>query len=141
MEELSGNHHDRREAGVTLVETLVAVLILSFVAVSTLAMFSQGMALNASGVDYNAITNIAKDKSEELLGKPYLDPELLPDVNHTEPFYVSPNRPPVDIGLNLPWYSPIRCHSATISKPTCSKIWPMYLVAGMASLTPVWAPP
>jgi Tfp pilus assembly protein PilV len=67
------------EHGVSLVETMIALLILSFVAVSTLAMFTQGMRLNASGADYTAITNIAKSKSEELLNLQFFHPSLEPD--------------------------------------------------------------
>ncbi len=74
----------RAERGVSLVETLVALLILSFVAVSTLAMFGQGMRLNASGADYTAITNVAKDKSEELLNLNYANAILAPDQTFTE---------------------------------------------------------
>jgi Tfp pilus assembly protein PilV len=74
----------RSEAGVSLVETLVALLILSFVSVSTLAMFSQGMRLNRAGSDYTSITNIAKDKIEELLSLPYVNADLTPDTVMTE---------------------------------------------------------
>lgn len=81
------------ERGVSLIETLVALLILSFVAVSTLAMFSQGMRLNAAGADYTAITNIAKDKSEELMSLAYDNPSLLAGATFTE----ERERPPVTI--------------------------------------------
>ena len=77
---IMGKTRVRSEQGVSLIETLVALLILSFVTISTLAMFSQGMRLNAAGVDYSAITNIAKDKSEELLSMGYDNPALDPNL-------------------------------------------------------------
>jgi len=66
----------RHEEGVSLIETLIALLILSFVSISTLAMFSQGMRLNKAGADYSSITNIAKDKLEEMLSLPYSHADL-----------------------------------------------------------------
>ncbi len=74
----------RTEMGVSLIETLIALLILSFVSVSTLAMFSQGMRLNRAGSDYTSITNVAKDKTEELLSLPYDNANLTPDTVMTE---------------------------------------------------------
>jgi len=71
----------RSEAGVSLVETLIALLILSFVSISTLAMFSQGMRLNKAGSDYTSITNVAKDKIEELLSLTYDNVDLTPDTS------------------------------------------------------------
>ncbi len=62
------------QSGTTLIETLIALLILSVVAISVLGMFSQGMQLNASGADYTALTNVAKDELEALLSMPYSDP-------------------------------------------------------------------
>ncbi len=64
------------ERGVTLVETLIALVILAIVTVSILTMFSQGMQMNISGADYTSITNVAKDQFEELMALPYTDPEL-----------------------------------------------------------------
>jgi type II secretory pathway pseudopilin PulG len=74
----------RGEQGVTLVETLAAMMILSFVAIAILGMFSHGMQLNATGVDLNALTNAAKDKSEQLLALDYHHADLNPDSVNTE---------------------------------------------------------
>jgi Tfp pilus assembly protein PilV len=83
MEVLNHQLPGRRasERGVTLVETLAAMVILSFVAISVLGMFSHGMQLNATGVDYNILTNAAKDKSEELLALDYNHIDLTPDAS------------------------------------------------------------
>ena len=64
------------ERGVTLIETLAAVLILSLVAISVLSMFSQGMMLNATGSDYTLLTNEARHKAEELMALEYTDADL-----------------------------------------------------------------
>lgn len=55
------------EAGITLIETLAALVILALVAVSVLTMFSYSMELNSTGLDYATLTNSARDKAEELL--------------------------------------------------------------------------
>jgi Tfp pilus assembly protein FimT len=83
MEVLKHQMPSRRcnEQGVTLVETLAAMVILSFVAISVLGMFSHGMQLNATGIDYNVLTNAAKDKSEQLLALDYNHVDLTPDVS------------------------------------------------------------
>lgn len=94
-----------REGGITLVETLVALLILAVVAVSVLMMFSYSMELNTTALDYATLTNRARDKIEELLatawykdrvsGMTIMDPELSAGAVHQE---VQPeNR------LNLTW--------------------------------------
>lgn len=95
----------RRQRGITLVETLVALLILAVVAVSVLTMFSYSMELNTTGLDYATLTNRARDKAEELLatawftdsvsGNTIMDPQLSAGAVHQE---VQPgNR------LNLTW--------------------------------------
>ena len=78
--ELSHREERPRFILVSISSDILALLILSFVTISTLAMFSQGMRLNAAGVDYSAITNVAKDKSEELLSLGYDAPDLAPDL-------------------------------------------------------------
>ena len=76
----------RRDAGVTLVETLIALMILAVVAISILTMFSRSMQLNATGMDYTTLTNIGKDKLEELVGLPFGDDQLAanPAQPHSE---------------------------------------------------------
>lgn len=92
-----------RQRGVSLVETLVALLILSFVALSILAMFSHGVELNASGADYTTLTNLAKDKLEELVGLPFVrDPANPTDAN--DPLSVGTHtQARDDLGMSLTW--------------------------------------
>jgi len=72
------------ERGVTLVETLVALLILSLVALSILQIFTQGVQLNVTGADYTALTNAVKDKTEELLALAFNHVDLTAGVTHSE---------------------------------------------------------
>jgi len=85
MEVLTSAAERRLERGITLIETLAAILILGLVAVAVMGMFTQGMALNATGMDYTELTNMAKDKSEELLSLDYHNGQLMPDTNFSEP--------------------------------------------------------
>lgn len=66
----------RRERGMSLVEVLVALVILAMVMLSIIGLFSQSMVLNASGMDYTTVNNLARDKLEELLALPFNDPRL-----------------------------------------------------------------
>ncbi len=79
MEVLTPN----REAGLTLVETLVAVLILALVAVSILGMFTHSVQLNASGIDYTMLTNVAKNQVEQLIALPFSDAALTAGTTET----------------------------------------------------------
>jgi len=82
------------ETGVTLPETLAALLILSFATLSILSLLSFSMKLNRTAMDYTTLTNCARDKMEELLdlswhtdpitGKTLMDPALSPQVPHKE---------------------------------------------------------
>ncbi len=55
------------ERGISLVETLAALVILGMVTVSVLLMFTYSMELNVTGLDYATLTNRARDKAEQLL--------------------------------------------------------------------------
>lgn len=93
-----------RDGGITLVETLVALLILAFVAGSILTMFSVAMDLNTTGFEYTELTHSVRTKAEELLasawytddaGRTVMDPELSSGAVHQL------LRP--ESGLNLIW--------------------------------------
>lgn len=77
MEIMAGQSEPRsHEAGITLPETLVALVILAIVAVSVLSMFAYAMELNVTGLDYATLTNRARDKSEQLLASPWYDDQV-----------------------------------------------------------------
>ena len=81
------------ERGISLPETLAALVILGMVTVSVLLMFTYSMELNVTGLDYATLTNRARDKAEQLLasgwyddaGVAVLNPDLDASTNpHTE---------------------------------------------------------
>ena len=61
------------ERGISLVETLAALVILGMVTVSVLLMFTYSMELNVTGMDYATLTNRARDKAEQLLASGWYD--------------------------------------------------------------------
>jgi len=64
------------ERGISLPETLAALVILGMVTVSVLLMFTYSMELNATGLDYATLTNRARDKAEQLLASGWYDNAL-----------------------------------------------------------------
>lgn len=56
----------RGESGYSLVELLVAILIVAFVVLGVLSAFGQGVKFNSSSRDYTAVSNLAKSHLEEL---------------------------------------------------------------------------
>ncbi len=92
-----------RQKGISLVETLVALGILSLVSLAILGMFSRGIRLNASGADYTTLTNVAKDTFEELVGLPFVrNPANPTDPN--DPLSVGTHsRVLNDLHMNVTW--------------------------------------
>ena len=67
----------RRDQGFTLVEVLMALLILAIVALGIAGMFSHSMLVNASGYDYAKLASQARFVLEELRARPFDDPTLV----------------------------------------------------------------
>ena len=65
--------HDRNE-GFTLVEILIMMVILSFVALGIAGLFSHAMVVNASGHDYALLASEARLALENLQALPFNDP-------------------------------------------------------------------
>jgi prepilin-type N-terminal cleavage/methylation domain-containing protein len=59
------------ESGFSLVELLVAILIVAFVVLGVLSAFGQGVKFNSSSRDYTAVSNLAKTQLEELIALPF----------------------------------------------------------------------
>ena len=64
--------------GFTLIEVLMALLILAIVSLGVAGMFSHAMVVNASGYDYARLASQARFVLEELRARPYTDPTLAP---------------------------------------------------------------
>jgi prepilin-type N-terminal cleavage/methylation domain-containing protein len=68
---------EARDQGFTLVEVLMALLILAIVALGIAGMFSHSMLVNASGYDYAKLASQARFVLEELRARPFDDPTLV----------------------------------------------------------------
>jgi len=65
-------------AGFSLIEVLVAVAILGFIALGIAGLFSQATLTNASGYDYAQLASEGRRALETLKSLPYIDPALDP---------------------------------------------------------------
>ena len=67
--------HERNE-GFTLIEILIMMVILSFVALGIAGLFSHAMVVNASGHDYALLASEARFALEALQARAFTDPAL-----------------------------------------------------------------
>jgi len=72
------------EAGFSLIELLVALLILGFVALSIVGALNYGMVLNGTSRDYSKASNLAKSRLEQLAALPFTAPQLASNTIHNE---------------------------------------------------------
>jgi len=73
----------RSDRGFTLIEVLMALLILGIVALGIAGMFSHAMVVNASGYDYARLASQARFVLEELRARPFTDPSLVATTGRT----------------------------------------------------------
>jgi len=73
----------RNQDGFTLIEVLVALVILAIVALGVAGMFSHAMVVNASGYDYAQLASQARFVLEELRARPFTDTTLAPTTATT----------------------------------------------------------
>jgi Tfp pilus assembly protein PilV len=66
----------RRESGLTLVEVLVATLVLGLALLALAPMFTSAVRTNASAYQLTNTNTLAREKLEELSGYPRSDPRL-----------------------------------------------------------------
>jgi prepilin-type N-terminal cleavage/methylation domain-containing protein len=66
----------RREAGVTLVELLIAVALLGIVLLGIAPLFLASVRSNYSAFEYTSIHNLARDRLEQLMNLPFDSPQL-----------------------------------------------------------------
>lgn len=72
------------DAGVSLPETLVALLILMMGTIGVMSMVPLSMGLTSTGRDYSLLTNRARDVAETLLASKWSDPMLEPGTHREE---------------------------------------------------------
>lgn len=64
------------EGGFSMIETLIAALIIGIVAVGVLPLFTRAMVDNMAGADYTRVTNYAKSKEEDFSRIPFLQQSI-----------------------------------------------------------------
>ena len=82
----------RREAGLTLVEMLIAVALLGIVLLGIAPLFIASVKSNLAGNEYTSIHNLARDRLEQLMNLPVSDPQLTvgSHANDLPPFLPDP---------------------------------------------------
>jgi prepilin-type N-terminal cleavage/methylation domain-containing protein len=68
--------NDRRQAGLTLVEMLIAVALLGIVLLGIAPLFIASVRSNYAANEYTSIHNLARDRLEQLMNLPVADPQL-----------------------------------------------------------------
>jgi prepilin-type N-terminal cleavage/methylation domain-containing protein len=68
--------NDRRQAGLTLVEMLIAVALLGIVLLGIAPLFIASVRSNYAANEYTSIHNLARDRLEQLMNLPVTDPQL-----------------------------------------------------------------
>jgi len=93
--------HDRQQ-GFTLIEILVSLVILSFVALGIAGLFSHSMLVNASGHDYAVLASEARFALEALQSRAWTDAALVA-TDGTPRIWV-PNNPNFTINYTVDDY-------------------------------------
>jgi prepilin-type N-terminal cleavage/methylation domain-containing protein len=70
------NSNRRREAGLTLIEMLIAVALLGIILLGIAPLFIASVRSNYAGNEYTSIHNLARDRLEQLMNLPVTDPQL-----------------------------------------------------------------
>ncbi len=69
-----------REAGLTIIELLVALALLGFVLIGIVPLFIGSVKSNFSANEYTSIHMLARDRLEQLMNLPFTDPKLAPGL-------------------------------------------------------------
>jgi prepilin-type N-terminal cleavage/methylation domain-containing protein len=82
----------RREAGLTLIEMLIAVALLGIILLGIAPLFIASVRSNYAGNEYTSIHNLARDRLEQLMNLPVADPQLTVGThgNDLPPFLPNP---------------------------------------------------
>jgi Tfp pilus assembly protein PilV len=94
-----------RESGLTLVELLIALALLSFVLLGIVPLFLSSVKSNYSGNEYTSIHILARDRLEQLMNLPFSDLQLNPGVytNDQPPLLPNPQNPSALSGVQNPF--------------------------------------
>jgi prepilin-type N-terminal cleavage/methylation domain-containing protein len=69
------------ERGVTLIELITAVALFGITMLGVVPLFLGSMKSNYSGNEYTSVNMLARDRLEQLMNLPFLDPQLSPGVH------------------------------------------------------------
>ena len=75
--------HRNSEAGLTLVEMLIAVALLGIVLLGIAPLFIASVRSNYAANEYTSIHNLARDRLEQLMNLPVTDPQLTVGIHGT----------------------------------------------------------
>ncbi len=78
---VAGRRATRRQAGLTLVELLVALGLFGFVLLAITPLFMASVKSNFSGNEHTSIHVLARDQLEQLMNLPFNDPQLSPGTH------------------------------------------------------------
>jgi prepilin-type N-terminal cleavage/methylation domain-containing protein len=97
----------RSERGLTLVELLIALALLSFVLLGIAPLFIASMKSNYSASEYTSVNVLARDRLEQLMNRPFTDPPLDPGIKPTDAPPTLPDPatgvPPASGGVDNPF--------------------------------------
>ncbi len=108
----SPSSNRRREAGVTLVELLIATFLLALILLAIAPLFITSVKSNYAANEYTSIHNIARDRLEQLMSLPFNDAQLAPGAGGTND--LPPNLPDPMTGVPSAT-SPLNTLSVTYS--------------------------
>jgi hypothetical protein len=73
-----GARRARRDAGLTVIEMLLALALLAFVLLGITPLFMASVKSNYAGNEYTSINILARDRLEQLMNLPFNDGQLTP---------------------------------------------------------------
>ena len=87
----------RREAGLTLVELLIATVLIALILLAIVPLFISSVKFNYAANEYTSIHVLARDRLEQLMNLPFNDVQLSPGAHNTND--LPPNLPDPTTGL------------------------------------------
>jgi hypothetical protein len=97
----------RCEAGLTIVEMMLALALLAFVLLGITPLFMASVKSNYSGNEYTSINVLARDRLEQLMNLPFDDNQLTPGLHVNDLPAVLPDPatgiPPTSGGIRSPF--------------------------------------
>lgn len=73
-----------REKGFSLLEVMIAAVILLVIALGLIPLYARSIQSNVSGFDYTQVSNFAKSRAEEFLQYPWNSPRLIVPIGNNQ---------------------------------------------------------